>query len=327
MTDVRGDLAGGEGTAHVFEDQPPATGARWYVNWGGVVGLGFDTPEDAVSWGLERARTIILRTVSDVLYWAGEHPPDWGTDREPLRSWPPSTAERRQIDVDYEAAVNAADEEEAARAEYEREREEWLALHAPECVGHAPFYECLLLEDDDDELGIEFEELAPGAEVCGARRQGRGLHCFGSEKEVIATASGRDVNDPWVTAVCAALARERKWPYRRWRLAVQSIEGELLHVTAAVNRESIFEHGLDWRQMGAAAGIAGSATPELPAVFLDNDAGFFVRMARVPVDVWAVRVDGLWIESGPDGWLLSPEPIGPERLRLVTADLPPTRCR
>src|SRR5689334_17391417 len=188
MTKVRADAVERQGTVWVSEDEPPATRPRWYAHWDGAFATSFDSLEDAVSWGLERARTIIVRTVGDVVYWAGDRPSDWDTDGEPLRSWPPSSTERRQIDVDYEAAVRAANEEEAACEGYEREREEWLAVHAPECVGHAPFYECLLLEDDDDELGIEFEELAPGAEVCGARRQRGGPHCFGSEKEVIARA-------------------------------------------------------------------------------------------------------------------------------------------
>jgi hypothetical protein len=78
--------------------------------------------------------------------------------------------------------------------------------------------------------------------------------------------------------------------------------------------------------MSDAHGIAGSPTPELPAIFLNDDgwdADFFVGMARVPVDVWAVRVDGLWLESGPDGWRLVAAPIEPERIRLVATDIPP----
>jgi hypothetical protein len=49
------------------------------------------------------------------------------------------------------------------------------------------------------------------------------------------------------------------------------------------------------------------------------------RPARwgVPVDIWAVRVDGLWLESGPDGWQLVAAPIEPERLSLVATDIPP----
>jgi hypothetical protein len=328
MTEVGAGNFERQGTVWVREDEPPATRPRWYVHWDGASATSFDMLEDAVSWGLERARTIIVRTVCDVVYWAGERPLDWDTDREPLRSWPPSTAERRQIDVDYEAAVNAANEEEAAREEYEREREEWLTVHAPAHVGHAPFFECLVVEDEDDELAIEFEELAPGAELCGARMQGGGPHCFGSERAVIAGARGLDVNDPWVTAVCAALAGQRKWLHRHWMLAVHSIEGEVFHVTASANRDSILRHGLDWSLMGDSHGIAGSTEPELPAVFVSESRAeakdFFAGiMARTPVDVWAIRADGLWLESGPDGWLVIPEPVAPERLRLVDADLPP----
>jgi hypothetical protein len=42
-------------------------------------------------------------------------------------------------------------------------------------------------------------------------------------------------------------------------------------------------------------------------------------------DVWAVPIDGLWLENGPDGWVILPEPVPPERLRLVETDIPPGR--
>jgi hypothetical protein len=100
---------------------------------------------------------------------------------------------------------------------------------------------------------------------------------------------------------------------------VKQASGEMFHVTATLNRQSILRHGLDWRQMGA-PGIAGSREPELPAVFLcesRDDAGFFTGMSRLPADLWAVRIDGLWVETGPDGWMILPEPVPPERLRLL----------
>jgi hypothetical protein len=45
-------------------------------------------------------------------------------------------------------------------------------------------------------------------------------------------------------------------------------------------------------------------------------------MARTAVDMWAVDVSGLWIETGPSGWNLCAQPILPERLRLIATDLP-----
>ena len=69
--------------------------------------------------------------------------------------------------------------------------------------------------------------------------------------------------------------------------------------------------------------MAGSTRFELPAVFLNESFGeaeFFVDMARFPVDVWAVEATGLWGENGPDGWVIVPEPISTERLRLVDQD-------
>jgi hypothetical protein len=35
----------------------------------------------------------------------------------------------------------------------------------------------------------------------------------------------------------------------------------MFHVTDSANRESIRQHGLDWRRMGTALGIAGSRVP------------------------------------------------------------------
>jgi hypothetical protein len=108
-------------------------------------------------------------------------------------------------------------------------------------------------------------------------------------------------------------------------LAVGLGTAEYFHATAAQNRESISQHGLDWSRMGSARGIAGSNGPELPAIFLcetREEIPFFTGMSRAATDVWAVRVDGLWIESGPDGWVIVAGPISAERLRLVELDVP-----
>ena len=96
----------------------------------------------------------------------------------------------------------------------------------------------------------------------------------------------------------------------------------MFHATAQENRRSILRHGLDWRHMGTAPGIAGSRSPSCLAVFVrePDEVGFFTQMSRLPADVWAVRVDGLWVESGPDGWIILPEPVPPERVRLVAGE-------
>jgi len=44
-------------------------------------------------------------------------------------------------------------------------------------------------------------------------------------------------------------------------------------------------------------------------------------MADEPTDVWAVRVDGLVIENGPDAWHIVAELIPPDRLPLVRPDV------
>lgn len=315
------------GTLWVLESEPPSDGRRWFCHWDGATAPEFDLPEEAVSWGCARAETIVVRTIGTASYWAGVRPAD--PHGGELRPWPPSPAERRRIDEEYEAAARAAKDDDAARRRYEQAREDWLATHAPGRVGQGPLHECLLFESEEDDFGIEFEELAPGATLFGARRQRAEARCLGSAEAVIAATSGRARTDAWVRAMCAALARERQWPLRRTRLAVESLNGQLFHVTATANRESIRRHGLDWRLMGEAPGIAGSPTPELPAIFLCDDredADFFVHMARVPVDIWTIRVDGLWLESGPDGWRLVAAPIEPERVGLVATDIPPRDC-
>src|SRR5271169_2125675 len=116
-----GPAAGGaagrrRGTLFVFEDDPPA-GPRWFCHWDGASAPGFESLDDAVSWGLERARTVIVRTLGTVFYWAGDRPSDWADyDVEGgLRAWPPSAAERQAIDAAYEAEAAAARADGAAR--------------------------------------------------------------------------------------------------------------------------------------------------------------------------------------------------------------------
>jgi hypothetical protein len=85
------------GTLFVLEEQPPTTRLRWYCHWDGESAPGFDSVEEAVIWGLERASGVIVRTVDCVFYLAGRRPADWGADLD-LRAWPPEQAERDLID-------------------------------------------------------------------------------------------------------------------------------------------------------------------------------------------------------------------------------------
>jgi hypothetical protein len=97
----------------------------------------------------------------------------------------------------------------------------------------------------------------------------------------------------------------------------------LFHVTSALNRESIMEHGLDSTRMGAARGIAGSDEPEEDGVFLcldEFDANYFVDMNNTggPVDVWAVEgVNQEQLLTTQSGYNYFPAPIPPERLTLI----------
>ncbi len=97
------------------------------------------------------------------------------------------------------------------------------------------------------------------------------------------------------------------------------------HVTSVLNRASIDAHGLDWRLMGAAPGIAGSPTPEVEGCFLCEDedvAAWFVRQINNtdgPVDVWAVDdVDEASLLDAGSGFVYFPGVIARDRLTLVS---------
>ncbi len=102
------------------------------------------------------------------------------------------------------------------------------------------------------------------AGVSGSCHEGR-PDAFGPVGEVLAAQSLPRDDDPWVIGVAAALDRESRWGsagnWRRPILEVFRGAGQMLHVTVAANRASIRRHGLDWRRMGAAPGVAGSRPP------------------------------------------------------------------
>lgn len=103
------------------------------------------------------------------------------------------------------------------------------------------------------------------------------------------------------------------------------------HVSSALNRASITEHGLDWRRMGIAPGIAGSAEPEVQGCFLargEHDRRHFVAMNNTggPVDVWRVdHVDASRLRTSKHGYTYYPGTIDPDQLTLVDADIHPER--
>jgi hypothetical protein len=229
---------------------------------------------------------------------------------------PSVVAERDDVEIDQRETEELA---------YLIARDDWLNAHAPNLVHREPSHECRLLVPGTaygDE--VHFDELDERGLVCGARWLSRGRCAFGAASEVISAVVGAEVEADWVGAAVRALEGERAWARRSRRpdIEVWKGNGELVHITAAVNRASIQRWGLDWSRMAAARGIAGSPRPELPVIFLDtvDSVGFFRRMAREPVDLWAVDVTDLWVENGPDGWYIHCSPIGPGRLRLLEGD-------
>jgi hypothetical protein len=185
----------------------------------------------------------------------------------------------------------------------------------------------------DVESSIELVELDDEAGVWAGAFPGC-PDAYGSAGEVLAALASRPLDDPWVCEVVAALGRDREWATLwgagtgRLRRHLQIVRGRgtRVHATAAANRESIDRHGLDWKRMGLARGLAGNTRPELPAIFVCedlNDMSFLLQhVVKVPADVWSVDVDGIWLENAPHGWQLISHPVARERLTLLVRDIP-----
>jgi hypothetical protein len=316
------------GPIYVFESEDSLPdGPRWSCH---EHVTGFDDIDHAVAWALQRARTVLVSTFDEGTYWAGDPPAGGGDSDAELRPWPPSPVLRAEMDARYESARREVAAEDAAWEAFQRERDAWLAGHAPEFVGlDAPHSASIALPGEAGRhKWIEFEEFVPDM-VCAGRRTGGGPAAFGTAREVIAATSGPDRRDAWVDAVCAALVRERGWHryglLRRGMLSVRIGSGEMFHVSPAANRDSIAEHGLDWRLMRATS-IARNRTPELGGIFLSDtleSAEGFLRWSGDPADLWAVNVDGLIVENAPNGYEIVCAPIPPERLRLRQMYVPP----
>lgn len=92
------------------------------------------------------------------------------------------------------------------------------------------------------------------------------------------------------------------------------------------NRDSINLHGLDWRLMGTARGIAGSASPEVDGCFLCQDEFEVEWFAKTinntggPVDVWVVEgVDADQLLER-DGYRYLPTTVDQHRLRYLRTE-------
>jgi hypothetical protein len=100
----------------------------------------------------------------------------------------------------------------------------------------------------------------------------------------------------------------------------------VFHVSSVANRASIAKHGLDWRLMGAAPGIAGSSRPEVKGCFVCVDEWEVEWFASTinntggPVDIW--EVEGLTVADlieSPSGHHWYPGTIASARMRLLRA--------
>jgi hypothetical protein len=288
---------------------------------------GFDDVDEAVAYGLARAGSVIVRTLACDFYWAGQEP-DERDGHLRMLPWPPGDAQRRAIDAGYAEAVATAEEDRAAYEAYRAAGQAWRSRVAPHLAGCEPVHECSITVPGDADACLKFAEFDGAGEFC-AGFLGPGRFAFGAAVEVLSELTAGLAGDDWRAAIGRAWDRERTWPEcRRTVLDVRRGAGEMFHVTATTNRDSIQRHGLDWTRMCGAPGVAGSRDPELPVVFLCGsrfDVDFYLRMARVPCDVWAVRVEGIWIETGPHGWEIAPQPIPCDRLRIIDTDIEPNR--
>ena len=97
------------------------------------------------------------------------------------------------------------------------------------------------------------------------------------------------------------------------------------HVSAARNRESIAQHGVDWTR-ATGRGIAGSERPEGACVFLaedEHEVAWWVAMSRERVDVWEVALPDDVEQGEINGSLCVLQPIPADRLRLLASHDPP----
>lgn len=310
------------GTLFVLEELPSPGRRRWFCHLDGLDAPSFDDVGAAIEWGLVHAHGVVVRTLSSEFYLLGDPPRDWGEGID-LHEWPPEGGAAR-IDADFRRESERAAEEERLWALHEYRRDEWVSMNIPSRSG-VSFHERFVAIPASDQV-VVLEAIDVEGDVWSAYCEGRSA--FGSATSVLEIAAGRPGPAGWSAAVVRALDHDRLWQERRDSLEVRQAEGEMFHVTASANRESILSHGLDWRRMGASTGIAGSPTPEVPGVFLCetlSETPFYTQMSRVTCDVWAANVSGRWIESGPSGWWVLPEPIPPSELRLVERDIAPTR--
>ena len=146
-------------------------------------------------------------------------------------------------------------------------RSEWVAANAPHLGEGVPVHTVYISAFQG---GFGLEELdAEGSVCCADMPRGRGS-AFGTTEEVVPRVTELSTDDPWVVEVGRALARERGWKAwgsgwgRRAGLEVRLGHGQMFHVSASSDRESILRYGLDWRRMGPATGVAGGGEPRTP---------------------------------------------------------------
>ena len=60
----------------MLEEVPFEEIRRWYCHLDGADAPSFDDLEEAVTWGLDPAAGVVVRTLELGFYLAGEHPPD-----------------------------------------------------------------------------------------------------------------------------------------------------------------------------------------------------------------------------------------------------------
>jgi hypothetical protein len=170
-------------------------------------------------------------------------------------------------------------------------------------------------------------ELTPGQ---GWATAGPSGSASGRLKESLRVAAGPTAEPGWIEAVVGAVQQRVGLRAPNSVVRVEQVSGVWFHATRTANRESIDQFGLDWRHMGDIPGIAGSRRPEREGVFLCrrlHDAYWLADMPRDDVtDIWAVRLNGVWLEAEASGgvdldWALCPQPIARSDIELRHPDI------
>ena len=249
---------------YVIEDDPPALRPRWYCHEYPPASMPSTTPSRGffpglVPWSCGHS----LRTSTG----PARNPVNAEMAKVQMRPWPPPANERAQIDAIYAGAVLAKQLPKTTR-EVLTSRLGMRGLQNTRASTPAQSRRIRVSIEVPGGGAVDFEEWESGA-VCSGRATNSGPIAFGAAPDVIATTSGRHPAAPGSSPLLQrSTTSEPGAPSAVEASSTCASEPAKCSISQlAANRDSIREHGLDWRAMRG-RGIAGSQGPELDAIFL-----------------------------------------------------------